>query len=67
MHDNTRPTKEELILMLDEMIKNIEGLPLYAMTSPISHYDHCALLILLSALFKSDSYSDDSSQADGQS
>jgi hypothetical protein len=52
--DNGRPTKQELIAMLDEMIKNIEALPLYAMTSPISHYDHCALLILLSAMFKSD-------------
>lgn len=48
------PSKRELIDMLDEMIKNIEGLPLYAMTSPISHYDHCALLILLSSIFKSD-------------
>lgn len=49
-----RPSKKELVDMLDEMVKNIEGLPLYAMTSPISHYDHCALLILLSSIFKSD-------------
>lgn len=49
-----RPTKKELIAMLDEMIKNIEALPLYAMTSPISHYDHCALLILLAEIFRCD-------------
>lgn len=48
-----KPTKKDLIDMLDEMINNIEKLPLYAMTSPISHYDHCAVLILLSSLFKS--------------
>jgi hypothetical protein len=49
-----RPSKKELIDMLDEMIKNIESLPLYAMTSPISHYDHVSLLILLSSIFKSE-------------
>ena len=67
MNDSPKPTKQELLAMLDEMIKNIEALPIYAMTSPISHYDHCALLILLSAVFKSDSYSDGSSQIDEHS
>ncbi len=49
-----KPSKAELIDMLDEMNKSIEKLPLYAMTSPISHYDFSSLLILLSALFKSE-------------
>ncbi len=49
-----RPSKKELVEMLDEMITNIEKLPTYAMTSPITQFDHCSLLILLSALFKSD-------------
>lgn len=52
--EENKPTKRELIDMLDEMIKNVEKLPLYAMTSPISHYDYCSLMILLSSLFKSD-------------
>lgn len=49
-----KPTKKELIEMLDEMNLNVEKLPSYAMSSPITHYDYSALLILLSALFKSD-------------
>lgn len=53
-----KPSKKELIEMLDEMINNVEKLPLYAMTSPISHYDYASLLILLSALFKSELTSD---------
>ena len=56
--DTAKPSRCELIAMLDEMVKNIESLPLYAMTSPISHYDHCALIILLSSILKSDSNSD---------
>lgn len=49
-----RPTKKELIDMLDEMNANIEKMPPYALTSPISNLDLSALLILLSAIFKSD-------------
>lgn len=47
-----KPTKQELIYMLDEMIKNIENLPMGAMLQPITHYDHCALLLWLSAFVK---------------
>ena len=50
----TKPTKKELIQTLDEMRKNIENLPPQAMTSAINHYDWASLLILLSALFRSD-------------
>lgn len=56
--DISKPTRSELIAMLDEMVKNIESLPLYAMTSPISNYDHCALIILLSSIFKSETKTD---------
>lgn len=54
MEEADKPNKQELIDMLEEMIKNIEKLPLFAMTSPISHYDFCALMILLLSIFKSD-------------
>lgn len=53
--ENHKPSKIELIDMLDEMNRNIEKLPLYAMSSPITHYDLSALLILLSAIFKAES------------
>lgn len=51
--DVKKPTKSELIIMLDEMILNIERLPLYAMTAPVTNYDHCALMILLAAILRS--------------
>ena len=54
MENLSKPTKNELIEMLDEMNKNIERLPPYTLTNPINHYDLSSLLILLSALFKSD-------------
>lgn len=46
-------TKSELIDILDAMIKNIEGLPQQAMSLPITHYDHCSLMILLSSILRS--------------
>lgn len=49
---DTSPTKEELLEMIKEMIKNLEELPPGAMLTPITHYDHQSLLLLLSALFK---------------
>lgn len=50
--ETIKPTKKELIDMLDEMIKNIENLPQHAMTSAVNHYDLTSALLLLSALFK---------------
>lgn len=52
-NETPKPTKQELLEMLDEMIKNIERLPSYAMLTPITHYDHCSLLILLSSILRS--------------
>lgn len=50
----SKPSRKELIAMLDEMAKNIERLPETAMTTPINHYDYLSLILLLSTLFKSD-------------
>lgn len=50
----TKPSKKELIEMLDEMNNNIEKLPQHALVTAINHYDFSALLILLSAIFKSE-------------
>lgn len=52
--NSQKPNKKELIDMLDEMNANIEKLPIYAMSSSVSQMDMSALLILLSAIFKSD-------------
>lgn len=49
-----KPTKKELISMLDEMINNIENLPQHAMTSAINHYDFLSVLLLLSSVFKAE-------------
>lgn len=51
--EHTKPTREELIKLLDDMIGNIEGLPATAMINPVNHYDYVSGLLLLSALFKS--------------
>jgi hypothetical protein len=48
-------TRKELLEMLDEIIKRFEDLPQHAMITPITHSDFCSLLLLLSAIFRSDS------------
>lgn len=48
--ESQRPSKAELVGMLKEMNDNIEKLPPYAMTAPITHLDFSALLILLHAI-----------------
>jgi hypothetical protein len=47
-------SKEQLLEMLDGMIKNIEDLPPNAMNTYITHYDLLSLLMLLSAIFRAD-------------
>jgi hypothetical protein len=49
-----KPSKKELIVMIEEMIKSYENLPQNAMTLPITHYDLLSLMLLLSALFKAE-------------
>lgn len=48
-----KPTRKELILMIDEMVQAIEKLPPEAMYHGVSQYDHHALLLLLGVLFRS--------------
>ncbi len=48
-----KPSTDELISMLDEMVKSYDNLPLHAMLAPISHADQLSLLMLVSSLFKS--------------
>lgn len=50
----SRPTKEELLDVLDETIKNIENLPIDASLSPVTHADFSSLLTLLSSIFRAD-------------
>lgn len=51
---NEKITKKDLLLMLDDLIANIEKLPQAAMTEPITHYDLCSVLILLSSILRSE-------------
>lgn len=48
-----KPNRDDLIKMLDKMIKDIEDLPSQAMTTYISQYDLMSALMLVSELFKS--------------
>lgn len=49
-----KPTKKELIEMLERDITNIENMPQAAMTAPITHYDLASSLLLLLAIFKAE-------------
>lgn len=47
-----KPTKEELLSYLDEMIKNIENLPPHGLASPVNHYDLLSSLLLVSSILR---------------
>ncbi|HET6457265.1 MAG TPA: hypothetical protein VFG24_00095 [Nitrosopumilaceae archaeon] len=49
-----KPDKKELFKLLDDMRENIENLPPNAMSAPITHYDLCSLLLLLSSIFRAE-------------
>ena len=49
-----KPNKDELLKLLDEMIKNIENLPPNAMNTYVTHYDLCSALLLISSVFRAD-------------
>ncbi len=55
MNAENKLSKEEKLKVIEEMIKNYEGLPPHAMVLPINHYDFCSLLILVHSLFKDES------------
>lgn len=50
-----RPSKKDLLDLLDNMIKTMENLPQNALHNPVTHYDMISALFLISALFNSDS------------
>lgn len=50
--DPVTPKKEELIDMLDQMIKTYENLPQHALHQPVSYYDHLSLLLLMSSILR---------------
>lgn len=50
--DIPKPTRPDLMKMLDEMIISTEKLPEQAMRLPINNYDHLSLMILIRAILK---------------
>ncbi|HKX20463.1 MAG TPA: hypothetical protein VJM74_02205 [Nitrososphaeraceae archaeon] len=50
-----KPDKDELLKMLDEMIKSYERLPNQAMLQPVSNYDLASALLLISSIFRTQS------------
>lgn len=53
-NEEAKLSKAELLGHLEEMVKSYNNLPQQAMMSPITHYDHQALLLLLSAILRCD-------------
>lgn len=47
-----KPTRTDMLDMLDEMIRNIEKMPSHAMQQPINHYDYLSLMLLLSSILR---------------
>lgn len=54
-----RITRVDLLDELETMIKNIEGLPQQALSTPVSHYDLCSALIVILAVLRADRESSD--------
>jgi hypothetical protein len=52
--DSPKPTRLELISMMDELITSYERLPPHAMMMPITNYDMVSSLLLISQIFKSE-------------
>ena len=49
-----KPTKKEMVEMLESMLKNIEQLPRQAMMTSINHYDFSSLILILCGIFQSE-------------
>jgi hypothetical protein len=47
-----KPTRTDMLDMLDEMIRNVEKMPSHALQQPINHYDYLSLMLLLSSLLR---------------
>lgn len=54
INEAPKPSRKELIEMLENMCRSYENLPSQAMTANINYYDFYSLLMLLSTLFKSE-------------
>jgi hypothetical protein len=52
--DQSRPTRAELIAMLDELVAGFENMPAHALVMPVTHYDHWQLMILLAQILKAE-------------
>lgn len=52
---SNKPTKSEMLSMLDEMIERIENLPQEARYAPVTHADHVSLMLLVVSLFRASS------------
>lgn len=52
--EKKKPSRKELLDMLDNMIESIDSLPNNAMTTPINHYDFSSALILVSSILRAD-------------
>lgn len=50
-----KPTKKELIELLEHEIKRMEELPQMAMYTYVTHYDLYSVLLILSAIVKDES------------
>ena len=54
--DNQKPSRDDLINSLDNMVQAIENLPPHARIFPVNQYDMGALISLLVCIFRSEKY-----------
>ncbi len=52
LYNDSKPSREDLIRMLDEMANTIEALPSYAKQNPVTQYDLLSLISLMSLILK---------------
>lgn len=58
IQEAAKPTREDFLNALDDMIKRIEAMPPNAMVVSINHYDFVSLLVLLQSIFAFDRVKD---------
>jgi len=49
-----KPKRDELLEIMDEMVKRVQELPQHAALAPITQADFASLLMLLSSIFRAD-------------
>lgn len=54
IHIPSKPTKNDMLEMLDEMIKSYERLPQHAMLTSVTQADLLSVLLLFSSILRSD-------------